>query len=167
MRSSILVLASVALACGASVEQPGGDPLLGGPVPVLPLPDEAQGYYRFYSGVCAPSFRVIRTAEEWASAWAELAAGHDPIPTPPTVDFAAEMLLVATMGERITGGFVIDVERAAVQDGTLRVSVLETSPGPTCMTTQAITCPADVVRVPRRDGSVAFATRAAVHDCGP
>lgn len=167
MRSSILILASIALACGPSGERPAGDPLLGENVTVLPLPEEAQGYYRFYSAVCAPSFRVIRTSEEWASAWAELAASHDPIPAPPTVDFAAEMLLVATMGERPTGGFLVALERAAVVDGTLHAYVVETSPGATCVTTQGLTCPADVVRVARRDGPVAPATRTAVHECGP
>jgi hypothetical protein len=167
MRSSILVLAAAALACGAFGEQPAADPLLGEPVPVLPLPAEAQLYFRFNSGACAPSLRVVRTAEEWASTWAELAANHSPIPAPPTVDFAAEMLLVATMGQRLTGGYFIDVERAAAKDGTLHAYVLETSPGPTCATTQALTCPAAVVRVARRDGPVAFATRTTVHECGP
>lgn len=167
MRSSILVLTSLAIACGPLAEQPAGHPLRGEPVPVLPLPEDVQGYYRFHSGACAPSLRVIRTSDEWAGAWAELAAKHDPVPPPPAVDFAREMLLVATMGERTTGGFAISVERAVLQGGTLHAYVLESSPGATCATTQALTCPADVVRVARRDGPVAFVVRTATYECGP
>jgi hypothetical protein len=167
MRRPFLLLALGALACGSPAGRGGVEPLRGEPVPVLPLPEEAQAHFRFHGGWCAPARQVVRTAEEWEASWAELTAGYEPVPAAPAVDFGEEMLLVAAMGERTSGGYTIEVEAAALDGGTLRARLVETSPGPTCATTQAITCPAAAVRVPRHVGAVAFETDEVVLDCGP
>ncbi len=159
----VLFLAS-ALACGDAAKSSTSDPSRGGSIPFAPMAED----FRFYSGLCTPTLRVVRTAEEWAAAWAELGAGRSPTLPLPAVDFDTDMLIVAAMGTQSSGGYVIEVEGVAEGSapGSLHALLLETSPGPTCVTTMAITCPTAVVLVARHEGEVQFATRTVSDDCG-
>ena len=114
----------------------------------------------------APAREVIRTEADWRRAWARLSACRSPAPDVPAVDFAREMVLLAALGQRATGGHGVRIASAAVSDGVLHVQVIETRPGAGCMTTQALTHPVAVARVPRHDGEVRFADRVEVRDCG-
>ena len=69
------------------------------------------------------------------------------------------MVLVAGMGRRPTGGYVISVEGVYTSGGELYVDVLERSPGVGCLSTQAITTPVTAVRVPAHPEPVHFLTR--------
>ena len=48
----------------------------------------------------------------------------------------------------MTGGHDIVVQKVTRSGGDLRIEVLETKPGPGCMTTSALTQPVDVVLAP-------------------
>jgi hypothetical protein len=54
---------------------------------------------------------------------------------------------------------------AAVSEGRLRVVVRETSPGPMCGVTAALTAPVHMVRVPRSDGAPVFIEQATTRSC--
>jgi hypothetical protein len=106
---------------------------------------------------------VIRSEAGWREAWAKLC--ESPPAAAPAVDFSRDMLLVAALGQRPTGGYAVQIASANVAGGVLRVEVVETRPGIGCMTTQALTYPVAVARVPRHDGEVEFVERVDVHTC--
>jgi hypothetical protein len=113
----------------------------------------------------APLRLVVRDDAAWAEAWAKLYATTDAPPPRPPVDFAKEMVLVASLGMRRTGGFAATIARTELADGVLRVEVVEKRPGADCMTTQALTYPVALARVARHDGAIEFADRVVVNDC--
>ena len=99
---------------------------------------------------------VISTQTEWDEFWNGLPTVVLPRPVPPDIDFTNQMVLVAAMGQRSTGGFSISIEGVYETGGDLYVDVLEQSPGLGCLTTQAITAPIAGVSLPARDAQVHF-----------
>jgi PrcB C-terminal len=97
------------------------------------------------SGIKGARRLVIREQGTWSRFWAELGAGAKP-----RVDFSKDLVIAVASGERSRGGHGIVVRRVSRSGGQLRIEVLETSPGPTCMATTALTQPVDVVLVPTR-----------------
>jgi hypothetical protein len=118
--------------------------------------------YRFRNQFTERQRLVIRSADQWAEAWARITGPARPAPA---VNFAREMVVLVAMGERPTGGYVITVDGVYDADGRLYAEVKEASPGPLCGTTEALTQPIDAVRVPRRDGPVTFVERAVTMAC--
>lgn len=99
-------------------------------------------------GVTTSGREVVRDAATWARRWNTLQ------PTgmsPPAVDFSAEMVLVAVMGGRRTGGYSIEISAVAIVDDQLMVTVRETAPPPGAITTQMLTAPFHAVRIARSD----------------
>jgi protease stability complex PrcB-like protein len=86
---------------------------------------------------------VIRDANSWADFWSELGTGDRP-----DVDFTKAVVVAVAAGQRPSGGYEIAVDHVSQTDGELTVQVLETSPGPNCITSSSPTQPADVVVVP-------------------
>jgi hypothetical protein len=86
---------------------------------------------------------VIRDPATWSQFWSELGAG-----VRPEVDFSRDLVIAVASGERVSGGYDIQVWSVGRAGGELRIEVLETSPGAGCLTTAALTQPVDVVVVP-------------------
>ena len=86
---------------------------------------------------------VIRDANAWADFWSELGVGERP-----AVDFTKAVVVAVAAGQRPSGGYEIAVNRVGQAERELTIEVLETSPGPNCITSSAPTQPADVVVVP-------------------
>ena len=104
---------------------------------------------------------IIRDANAWADFWSELGVGDRP-----AVDFTHDVVVAVAAGQRPTGGYEIAVDRVRQANGELTVEVVETSPGPNCMTTASLTQPVDVVVVPaRRARSWSFVERKEVRGC--
>ncbi len=108
---------------------------------------------------------VIRDAEDWSSYWDELHATLIPTPQPPALDFSGRMVIAATLGRRATGGHTVTITEVFQNGEDLFVVVLETSPGPGCLTTQALGAPAVAVSVPRIGGEVTFVEQTETLDC--
>lgn len=119
----------------------------------------------YNSGFTTPERRVIRDTAAWSSAWATLWAHNATAPALPAVDFTREMVLVAAMGQRSTGGHDILIDSVAATGSELLVRVRSRSPGAGCATTSALTEPVDIVRVPVRMQAVFFAEYSAVVRC--
>lgn len=68
---------------------------------------------------------------------------------PPEVDFKKEMVLAVFMGEQSTGGYAVEIKDVVEEKGKLVVTVLERSPGPDSIVTQAFTNPFFVAAVKR------------------
>ena len=86
---------------------------------------------------------VIRDANAWAGFWSELGVGDRP-----AIDFTRNLAVAVSAGQRPTGGYEIAVAGIREADGELSIQVIETTPGPNCITTSSPTQPVDVVVVP-------------------
>jgi protease stability complex PrcB-like protein len=85
---------------------------------------------------------VIRDANTWAEFWSELGVGERP-----AVDFSRNLVIAVASGQRSSGGHEIAISRVTQTNGELTVEVVETAPGPNCMTTSVLTQPVDVIVV--------------------
>jgi hypothetical protein len=104
---------------------------------------------------------VIRDANAWAEFWSELGVGDRP-----EVDFSRDLVVAVAAGQRSSGGHEIAVEQVAESNGELTIGVVETTPGPNCMTSSALTQPVDVVAIPRVNArSWSFVERKEVRGC--
>lgn len=136
------------------------------------IPDDAVAtefeviYTAQVSGVIDARRAVIRDAEAWGDFWAEATSILAPAPDVPSVDFDQDMVIVAAMGQRATGGYAITVDEVMVSDIGLFAVVRETSPSARCIVTQALTAPVTAVRVTRSDTPVSFEEEEEELDCG-
>lgn len=133
---------------------------------VQPLDSSLANYYRHSSGYPDSARLVIKTADEWTRVWNRIVSNHGPKPAVPEVDFAKEMVLVAAMGTRATGGFSIEIEAVDRDSSSITASVRKRAPGKTCGTTAALTAPVAIVRIPRSDKPVRFVEETIATDCG-
>jgi hypothetical protein len=106
---------------------------------------------------------VVRDAATWNQVWSELRAGSSLSATPPAVDFAREMVIVAAMATQSCVSKVT-IRSITARGGDLRVDVLEEPSGVncTCITSQR---PIHAVRLPRSDAAVQFAVTVSPHNC--
>jgi hypothetical protein len=118
-----------------------------------------------YSGFVEPRLAIITNAQEWAVAWATIYAPLTPTPPLPEIDFATNVVILAAMGTRPSGGYSITIEEVRAQDGMLHVRVLQRSPGASCVTTGAITAPVHVVQAPRVGTTATFSIRTETYGC--
>lgn len=118
-----------------------------------------------YSGVTDARRLVVRDAADWRALWDEVVGARTPRPDPPAVDFGREMVIVAAMGQRGTGGFSISIDEVREENGDLVVVVRETTPGSGCFLTQALTAPVTAVRIRYREGPVRFIEEKETQDC--
>ena len=109
-----------------------------------------------HSGLVSARHEVVRDAASWSRLWAEIHEQRSPAPSLPAVDFTREMLVVAALGTRPSGGFSVAVQKVVVHGDTLDVSVLESCPARAAMVTMALTQPVHVVRLPRIVGTPSF-----------
>jgi PrcB C-terminal len=104
---------------------------------------------------------IIRDANAWAAFWSELGVGDRP-----AVDFTRDMVVAVAAGQRPTGGYEIAVDRVRQVNGELTVEVVETTPGPNCITAASPTQPVDVVVIPALTArSWSFVERKEVRGC--
>ena len=121
--------------------------------------------HRFSSGLTGRERIVVRDLESWASLWPRIVGSHRPPPPVPPVNFANEMVVVASMGTRPSGGYAIYIDGVSAVRGNLVVSTREVSPGPRCGVTGALTEPVALARLERSDLPVSFVNRSVVRDC--
>jgi hypothetical protein len=134
-----------------------------GPVFVQPLA-EAQRV-RFDSGMDTRQRLVVRNRAAWVKVWHQLVGNKSHTPPVPAVDFESNVVIVAAMGTRSSGGFSIDIDDVHFVDGDARISVTERSPGEWCGVTLALTAPVAVVVVSRFPGRATFLERTEQRAC--
>jgi RNA polymerase sigma factor (sigma-70 family) len=109
-----------------------------------------------HSAQVKPLRTVLRGAEEWAKVWAVAAIAEVPKKPTPAVDFSKEMVLVAFMGQRNSGGHSIQITRVVRTGDDLTVYVRERAPAPGEAADSVITHPYHLVVVPAVKGRVRF-----------
>jgi len=106
---------------------------------------------------------VVRSPLTWAELRPSFPNAPDAVPE---IDFDEEMVLVAALGPKPTGGYEVSIESVRpVAEGGLRAHVRVVEPGEGCMVTQARTSPAVAVAVERRDAGVEFVQRVEEGSC--
>ncbi len=121
--------------------------------------------HSFSNGLDRPFTAAIRSRADWERFWLDLNSRSGPWRPAPPLDFRRQMVLVAALGSRPTGGFAIRIVSVARNGNALVVTAVRTSPGRRCGTIQAVTEPADAVVVPRFDGPVRWRFRDEVTRC--
>lgn len=145
----------------------------GTPVPITPLapkpcPTCEQTRFSFisYSAITEPLQVVIKDGESWKKIWEKIHCRvTSPVPPVPEIDFSREMVAVVGLGTRPTGGYGIVIHNAFEKDGKVAIIVRKQKPGTNCFTTQALTQPVDIVRLPRIEKPVEFREFEVVHEC--
>lgn len=94
-------------------------------------------------------FFTITSQEEWQKVWGEINSAATPAPALPAVDFSKEMLVLVFQGTEPTGGYSVEVTGVEKKDGVIGVEVRETAPGEGCFTTQALTAPLHIIKIPK------------------
>ena len=117
------------------------------------------------SQIMEPTRTLIRDQATWASYWNQFYGNIAPLPPVPTMNFSGHVIAVAAMGSRNSGGYAIEIEGSFEADGVLWVAVVETSPGPLCMSTAALTAPAVASRIASSASEVRFTERSVETDC--
>ena len=166
----VLFLATVSAHSILQTGQQEANP--GTPVPITPLgpqpcPTCAQtrGSFTSNSGIYESLRIVISDAKAWRKVWEQIHTPFSPQPPLPEIDFSRELVVVVALGTRPTGGYGIIVDRAYQRDNRLEIIVRKQTPGKTCGTTQAITQPVDIARVPKTERLVVFRETEVVHEC--
>jgi hypothetical protein len=151
-------LAVVAAAC--SSEPPFA------PRPAIRLETrEVYSAQQAWSGFHTPTRLLITSPGEWATVWATLHENVTPQPALPVIDFGSNVLLLAAMGTRPTGGYSVTIEEVRAYEGIFYVTVRERSPGRSCGTYDAITQPVHVLETSRQAAAARFTVRTATHSC--
>ena len=137
----------------------------GTPLPVTRLRAEPYSF-AYFSGMDDSTRLVVRDADQWQQAWNAIGRGSSPAEPLPPVNFAQEMVIVAALGSRSSGGFSIYVDSAYQHVDHVEVVVRKVSPGAGCLTIAAFTQPVDIARLPATTLPVRFRERGIVHSCG-
>ena len=107
-------------------------------------------------GVLSADYRLVRSREELTQAWNQAYGSSLSVPAVPSADLARETLVAIFLGTKPTGGYGLDVVAASIEGGDLYVDVRSTSPAPGAITTQALTSPWLLLRIPRGDVSAVW-----------
>ncbi len=108
---------------------------------------------------------MIRDQAAWGEAWQNLSSREFPPPSLPEVDFESQMVIAVFMGVKNSGGYATEI--TAIKEGgdSIAVFVEETSPGPNCAVTLALTSPFHIVKMKKSDKAVEFSVTQEVNEC--
>jgi hypothetical protein len=164
MRGMCPVVVAAVLAGAAACDSPTGSSSPGQPLAFTRLRSEPFSL-SYASGLKETQRIVVTDANTWQQVWSSIWRGSSPELPMPQVDFESQIVVVAAMGERLTGGFTILIDSASETAAGMSIRIRSISPGAGCGTTQALTQPVDVARVSRHGGAVTFDERTETRQC--
>jgi protease stability complex PrcB-like protein len=109
---------------------------------------------------------IVRDTTSWRQIWQRIHQPFIPQPALPAIDFGRDMVVVAAMGTRPSGGYDVIIERAGEDSAGVEVFVRQSSPAAGCPLSAALTQPVDVAKIPARPSPVHFRERRIVVPCG-
>lgn len=164
MRARLAVVVGAAIACCADLATAQYDSARE-VIPVTRLGRDATAYTT-YSGLNDSVRAVIRDSAEWSAVWKGIMRPFYPTPRLPQVDFDRDMVVVAALGARSTGGYDIVIEGARQDDSTIEIALRTSSPAPGCPVSAATTQPVDLATIPASSRAVRFRERSIIVPCG-
>lgn len=172
----VVVMHGAVLGCSAGTTGSGNTSTQGNQVtttPNIPATDSVPVAFRVIPGArtqasahVEPARVVIRDATEWGRYWGRIVAQIAPTPPAPSVDFARQFVVAASMGQRSSGGYTIDVTAVYQRGGRVNVVVKSVSPGSSCGAAMVMTAPVVAVAIDRVNGEVRFIETSETTDCG-
>ncbi len=172
----VVVMYGAVLGCSAASTGSGNTSKQGNEVtttPKVPTTDSVPLAFRAIPGARTQASShvesarvVIRDAAEWGRYWAGIVDQISPTPPVPAVDFARQFVVAASMGQRSSGGYTIDVTAVYQRGGAVHVVVKSVSPGSSCGAAMVMTAPVVAVAIDRVDGEVRFIETSETTDCG-
>lgn len=118
-----------------------------------------------YSAVEDKREMLITTNDQYQSLMNEVYKNLDQMPRIPVVDFNKNSVVAVFIGERSNGGYMVSIDSINESSKNIHVNIIESTPGPNCMTTQALTRPFTLVKIPKTDKKPLFKTKQIVKDC--
>lgn len=109
-----------------------------------------------YSGIREPLQIVIRDQREWAAFWTRHSSIKSKPSLPPEVDFSAEMVAGIFLGEKSTGGYIVEISTVELDGSNMRLYYREKSPAPDAMVTQVLTQPFHLIKLQKYNASPIF-----------
>ena len=130
-------------------------------------PGLTEVYAHHTSGLRSPTRRVITDEASWEALWDSIQSPFHPPAPRPTVDCSAVRLIVAGMGDRPNGGYLIHIDRFLdLGDGSGAVFVTSYQAGSGCATAQMFTQSVHIVAAPLTPSMVSFREHHHTYDCG-
>ncbi|NBB99582.1 MAG: protease complex subunit PrcB family protein [Bacteroidetes bacterium] len=111
---------------------------------------------------------VITDAGALEARWNALYSHRSEVPAPPSINFDERVVAFASLGQRPTGGYRVELARAVHNEdrGVVELTVREVTPGPSCMVQQVLTFPYLLAAVEAVDAPYEFVEGAPrVADC--
>ena len=101
------------------------------------------------------SFDVIQDEASFAQLWEDLFSHRDEAPERPEINFDETYVVFASLGERPTGGYAVEVTEARhmPDQNRVMVEVTERVPGEDCAAIQVLTFPYTVATVDAVEGA--------------
>lgn len=99
------------------------------------------------TGGDSPSFELVTSEAGLQTLWGRAHGSMLEPPPLPEVDFGRSSVVAVFLGTRSTGGYSVEVQNVALQDGELYLDVAIAEPAPGDITTQALTNPWVMVRI--------------------
>lgn len=117
-----------------------------------------------YSAIEEKREVLLTNNEDYQKLMTEVYKNLDQMPRIPVVDFNKNSVIAAFIGTRSNGGYMVAID-SITEGKSLTVNITETTPGPNCMVTEAITRPFSLVKIPKTDAKPVFKTKQIVKDC--
>jgi hypothetical protein len=134
-------------------------------IPVTRLRETAAAFTD-YSGFADPLYTVVRDSLAWQQAWHTLNKPFIPPPPLPAIDFQRQVVVVAALGARPSGGYDILIENATEDSTGVEIGVRVTRPGTGCITPAVVTQPVDVATIPVTRRTIHFREHSIAVTCG-
>ncbi|GEM_PF-5684373 len=108
---------------------------------------------------------ILTKSTEWKDLWTKMNYDKSPIPALPDVDFSKEIIIAVFQGRRYTSGYSIQISNIDEKANGITIFVKEYSPGANCITSQVLTYPFYIVKIPRTTKDMGFSTEEIVVNC--
>ena len=118
-----------------------------------------------YSAVSGAKQVVVSNNEDYQKLMSEVYANLDQMPRIPEVDFTKNDVAAVFMGTKSNGGFMINFDKVIKRTNDVTCSVYETLPGKNCVTTDVVTQPYEIIKIPKMNKKINFIIKQRTKDC--
>lgn len=108
------------------------------------------------SGYCEEAYFVVKNVADWVIVWERHTSIREPKEPPPSINFSANFVVCAFMGQRPTTCYSIDVDRIWTNGELVFVEIVKHVPHKGFATGQIITYPYVMVLMEKTDMSFVF-----------
>ncbi|MBL4669617.1 MAG: protease complex subunit PrcB family protein [Flavobacteriales bacterium] len=108
---------------------------------------------------------LINNQSELDSAWLKIFSNYLRKPPIPSYDFNTTQLALIAMGEKPNGAYKINVTSVVDFGEKTVVTIAETIPGKSCLTTSVISSPVQLIKFPKQTNEINFIRTQQIKEC--